>query len=47
MCETLDEIYEAIQEIFDSKKFYIKKDKEKDNINLILRVEKCKKYKLN
>ena len=29
MCDTLDEIYDVILEILDSKKFYLKKDKEK------------------
>ena len=38
MCDTLDEVYEEILEIFDSKKFYIKKDKEKDNIIVILKI---------
>ena len=38
MCETLDEIYEVILEIFDSKKFSIRKDKEKNNINLYLKI---------
>jgi hypothetical protein len=38
MCDTLDEIYEVILQIFDSKKFYIKKDKEKDNIILSLKI---------
>lgn len=38
MCDSLDEIYEAIQEIFESKKFYIKKDKENNNIFLFLKI---------
>lgn len=38
MCDTLDEIYEVILEIFESKKFYIKKDKEKDKIFLFLKI---------
>ena len=38
MCETLDEIYEVITEIFDSKNFYVKRDKEKDNILLFLKI---------
>ena len=38
MCDTIDEIYEVILEIFDSNKFYIKTDKEKDKIILILKI---------
>lgn len=38
MCDSLDEIYEAIQEIFESKKFYIKKGQENNNIFLFLKI---------
>ena len=38
MCDTINEIYKVIQEIFESKKVYIKKEKLSDTLYLILRI---------
>ena len=38
MCDSIDEIYEVIQQIFETKKVYVKREKSSNTINLILKI---------
>ena len=38
MCDSIDEIYEVIQQIFETKKVHVKREKPSNTINLILKI---------